>query len=177
LEPSLFGAVQHHNAAVAYACLELAGAVRDSAAVQKGFATAAIPGRYQRLLRRGSEWVFDGAHNPPSAKVLAAMLLQDQKQKLICITGMLQGHDPEEFYPRIAPFVKEFWVVPVDNPRSMTPTELSETLVHLGLKTRTFERTVAAIEAADHAEDTEGYLVSGSFYAVGEIMRLLRSAR
>ncbi|MEI7578274.1 MAG: folylpolyglutamate synthase/dihydrofolate synthase family protein [Armatimonadota bacterium] len=177
LEPSLFGAVQHHNAAVAYACLELAGAVRDHAAVQKGFSTAAIPGRYQRLQSRGAEWVFDGAHNPPSAKVLAAMLHQDQKQNLICITGMLQGHDPEEFYPRIAPFVKEFWVIPVDNPRSMTPTELSETLAQLGLKTRTFDSTVAAIEAAGHAEDTEGYLVSGSFYAVGEIMRLLRSAR
>lgn len=177
LEPSLFGAVQHHNAAVAYACLELAGAVRDPSAVQKGFATAAIPGRYQRLERRGSEWVFDGAHNPPSAKVLAAMLDQDQKQNLICITGMLQGHDPEEFYPRLAPFVKEFWVVPVDNPRSMTPDELSGTLAQLGLKTSSFDSTAAAIEAADHAEDTEGYLVSGSFYAVGEIMRLLRSAR
>ncbi len=177
LEPSLFGAVQQHNAAVAYAAIELGGALRDTEAVQRGFATAAIPGRYQRLEYRNSEWVFDGAHNPDSAKVLAAMLAQDGKRDLICVTGMLQGHDPEQFYPRIAPFAKEFWVVPVDNPRSMTPNELSITIQKLGLQTRTFDSTVAAIKAADHAEGTEGYLVSGSFYAVGEIMRLLRSAQ
>jgi dihydrofolate synthase/folylpolyglutamate synthase len=176
LEPSLFGAVQHHNAAVAYASMELAGAVRDWEAVKRGFATASIPGRYQRLLHHGSEWVFDGAHNPDSAKVLAAMLAQDSKQDLICLTGMLQGHDPEQFYLKIAPYVKEFWIVPVDNPRSMTPADLAETIQRLGLNTRTFDSTEAAIKAADHAEGTEGYLVSGSFYAVGEIMRLLRSA-
>jgi dihydrofolate synthase/folylpolyglutamate synthase len=177
LEPSLFGAVQQHNAAVAYASIELGGALRDKESIQRGFATAAIPGRYQRLEHRGVEWVFDGAHNPDSAKVLAAMLSQDGKQDLICVTGMLQGHDPEKFYPKIAPFVREFWVVPVDNPRSMTPEELAQTIRQLGLKARIFDRTVAAIEAADHAKDTEGYLVSGSFYAVGEIVRLLRSAR
>ena len=123
------------------------------------------------------EWVFDGAHNPDSAKVLGAMLSQDRKQDLVCVTGMLQGHDPEEFYPKIAPFVREFWVVPVDNPRSMTPEELAHTIRRLGLKTRTFDSTAAAIEAADYAKNPEGYLVSGSFYTVGEIMRLLRSAR
>ena len=176
LEPSLFGDIQLHNAAVAFASLELAGAATDFEAIQRGFATAAIPGRYQRQIRNGSEWIFDGAHNPDSAKVLAAMLQQDLKQNLICVTGMLDGHDPEEFYPKIAPFVKEFWIVPVDNPRSMSPEALERTLVKLGLKTRAFDSTVAAIEAADHAEGTEGYLVSGSFYAVGEIMRLLRSA-
>ncbi len=177
LEPSLFGAIQHHNAAVAYAALELAGAVRDPEGIQRGFATASIPGRYQRIVRGETEWIFDGAHNPDSANVLAAMLRQDEKRSLVCITGMLQGHDPEEFYPKIAPFVEEFWLVPVDNPRSMTPTELDKTLHGLGLKTRAFDSTAAAIKAADRAEVTEGYLVSGSFYAVGEIMRLLRSAR
>ena len=177
LEPSLFGAVQQHNAAVAYASIELGGALRDRESIQRGFATAAIPGRYQRLEHGGMEWVFDGAHNPDSAKVLGAMLSQDRKQDLVCVTGMLQGHDPEEFYPKIAPFVREFWVVPVDNPRSMTPEELAHTIRRLGLKTRTFDSTAAAIEAADYAKNPEGYLVSGSFYTVGEIMRLLRSAR
>jgi folylpolyglutamate synthase/dihydropteroate synthase len=103
------------------------------------------------------------------------MLVQDRKKDLTCLTGMLQGHSPEEFYPTLSRFVREFWVVPVDNPRSMTPTTLAAMLDSMGLKTRTFESTAAAIEAADCAEDTEGYLVSGSFYAVGEIMRLLRS--
>jgi dihydrofolate synthase/folylpolyglutamate synthase len=175
LEPSLFGLVQQHNSAVAYAALELAGAVRNPQAVQLGFSTATIPGRYQRISRRDQEWILDGAHNPDSALVLAEMLVQDRKKDLICLTGMLQGHSPEEFYPTLSRFVREFWVVPVDNPRSMTPPALAAILDSMGLKTRTFESTAAAIEAADCAEDTEGYLVSGSFYAVGEIMRLLRS--
>ena len=175
LHPNLFGAVQCHNAAVAYASLELAGAIRDVEAIRRGFSSASIPGRYQRVMRAGKEWIFDGAHNPDSARVLAAMLRQDGKRHLRCITGMLQGHDPEEFYPSIAPFIDEFWVVPVDNPRSMTPSDLADTLTRLKLKTRTFESTEAALRAANYAEDTEGYLVSGSFYAVGEIMRLLQS--
>ena len=48
VSPSLFGEIQHHNAAVAYAALELAGPSRDKSKVQRGFASAYLPGRFER---------------------------------------------------------------------------------------------------------------------------------
>ncbi len=177
LRPGLFGEIQLHNAAIAYCALELGGELRNKEAAARGISIATIPGRYQRQTVSGSEWIFDGAHNPDSAEVLAAMLRQDRKADLIGVTGMLMGHEPEEFYPKLAPFVKEWWCVPIDFHRARAPHEIADRLASMGQQVRTFDTMTAALEAACQAEDTEGYLVSGSFYLVGEIMRRLQLAQ
>lgn len=168
--PSLFGEIQHHNAAVAYAALELAGAVRDTEAVALGFSTASIPGRFQRLEVGGQEWLFDGAHNFDSAVVLDKLLQQYGKRVGICITGMLQGHEPRQFYQEIIDRVDEFYVVPIDFHRSRTVEEIAEEIRPLGKPVRTFDRLDIAIEAAKR-EAEASVLVTGSFFLVGEALR------
>lgn len=169
VQPSLYGKIQHHNAAVAYAALEVSGALHHKGKVADGFARASIPGRFQRI----GKFILDGAHNSDSAKQLAAMLHQAGLKPKICITGMLNGHKPEEFYGHLRDIVGEFWVVPINFHRAMLPSELVAELNQMGVKARAFDSIKAALDAAGHGEDTEGVLVSGSFYLIGEVTRLL----
>lgn len=173
--PSLFGEIQLHNAAVAYAALELAGAVRDPEAIQLGFRHAYIPGRFQRIQYQGKEVICDGAHNADSAKVLAKMLSDAAVKPKVCVTGMLTGHTPEDFYGNFKGLVDEFYVTPIDFHRTMNPADLTESLRSMGFKATQYDDVKAALNAACLVEDTEDILVCGSFYLVGEVMRLLQS--
>ncbi|MEI7986104.1 MAG: folylpolyglutamate synthase/dihydrofolate synthase family protein [Armatimonadota bacterium] len=172
--PSLFGDIQLHNATVAYAALELAGAIQKRSEIESGFAKAYLPGRFQRITFRGRSFVLDGAHNADSASVLAMQLTEAKIRPKICITGMLVGHSPEEFFENLGELVEEFYVTPIDFHRSMNPVDLGQCLSDLGLKTKVFETVQAAIEAACKVNDTENILVCGSFYLVGEVTRLLQ---
>lgn len=175
VEPGLFGEVQHHNAAVALAALELGGAIRNIEHVVEGFRTASIPGRFQRVTFEGKQFVLDGAHNQDSAKVLAHLLSEAQIRPKICITGMLTGHVPEDFYSSLKGLVDEFYAVPIDFHRTMDPDDLERVLNAMGLRAKAFKTIEAALSAACSIEETEAVLVCGSFYLVGDVMRLIQS--
>ena len=175
VEPALFGEIQLHNAAVAYAALDAAGAAKNTEQIKTGFKTASLPGRFQRMHIEGQSYILDGAHNEDSAKALAKMLTEAKIRPRLCITGMLNGHEPADFYGHLQEFVDEFLVVPIDFHRSMDPKDLASQMTTLGFNARPFETVRAAIDAARFDEETEVVLVCGSFYLVGEIMRLAQS--
>jgi dihydrofolate synthase / folylpolyglutamate synthase len=170
VQPSLFGEIQHHNAAVAYAAAELAGAIKDPQKVSTGFSTASIPGRFQRIEVGDQEWLFDGAHNFDSAVVLHELLRQYGKKVGICITNMLQGHEPRQFYQEIVDSVQEFYVVPIDFHRAREVSELVEELRPLGKPIKAFETLHEAITEAKERADCS-VLLTGSFFLVGEALR------
>jgi dihydrofolate synthase / folylpolyglutamate synthase len=173
LMPSLFGDIQLHNAALVYAALELAGLATDKQKIRKGVSTAYIPGRFSVIGHEGREVIFDGAHNAESAQVLAKMLTQAGKKDMICVTGMLTGHEPQHFYEALKPFVKHFHVAPVDFPRTRSAGELAHELRVMGCNAFTNENATAALKAAMASSVDNDILVTGSFYLVGEIMRLV----
>jgi dihydrofolate synthase / folylpolyglutamate synthase len=173
LTPSLFGDIQLHNAAVAYAALELAGFAKDQAAIQRGIASAYIPGRFTTQVIGDTTFILDGAHNYDSARALAQMLFQSNLTGLTCITGMLTGHEPAEFYESLRDYVDQFYVVPIDFYRTRNAEELAGELSAMGFETRTFKNTKAALEAAQNLSESKTVLVTGSFYLVGEAMRLV----
>lgn len=173
LEPSLFGEIQLHNAALVYAALECAGAIRNLEQLQQGMRTAFIPGRYQKLVSKDKTFILDGAHNLDSARILSQMLDEEKHGKMLCITGMLTGHEPEPFYEALKDHIDELFIVPIDFHRSRNPHDLAEELRKLGFKTKVFETKEAAIEAAHMVANTDDILITGSFFLVGEITRLL----
>ena len=175
VEPSLFGDIQLHNAAVAFAAMQLAGAVKKNDKVREGFSQAYLPGRFQTVNQGAHTYLLDGAHNADSANVLAKLLQQAGIKPKICITGMLNGHSAQEFYGPIRDMVDELYVTPIDFHRSMNPTDLSQELQSMGIRVTTFDSVQSALEAANESKQTEPILVCGSFYLVGEVMRLIRS--
>lgn len=69
---ALLGRHQRRNAAIAMAVLDAlpAGTRPPSAALERGFARARVPGRFDRRGR----WIFDVAHNPDGMRVMRQTL-------------------------------------------------------------------------------------------------------
>lgn len=162
------GAMQEHNLALAVAACDAAGATRTLGGLQRGSALARIPGRFEIRKVGGKTFILDGAHNPDAADVLAQSLESLRLGSIHLLTGMVEGHDPSAFYARIWPLVEAATVVPVGVPRTLDPN-----LIAKGLQTAEvaidaeagLERALAAIQ--------DVVLVTGSFYLVGEVGRLL----
>jgi dihydrofolate synthase/folylpolyglutamate synthase len=174
LKPGLFGEIQLHNAAVAFSALELAHCIKDRKALEEGFSKAYLPGRFQKIEFKGKRFILDGAHNADSAAVLQRLLIEAGIHPKICITGMLSGHSPEEFYQTFDQTDTEYFVTPIDFHRTMDPTELSISLQKLGFNAQVFDSVKAAIDAALKFDGSDDILVCGSFYLVGEVMRQLQ---
>lgn len=77
--PGLPGEFQIGNAAAVLALLAAAGlnAKLDDALVGNALATLQLPGRLQRRVIGKQTWIFDVAHNPAAAKVLANVLASE----------------------------------------------------------------------------------------------------
>jgi dihydrofolate synthase/folylpolyglutamate synthase len=177
LTPGIRGAMQPHNMALAIAAMHRAGAIRDPGRVAEGAARAYIPGRFQELSWRGAKVVLDGAHNLDSARVLAASLLQElggEERRAVLLTGMLQGHHPEPFYSALAPLVKAAHFAPIAFHRARDPRELAA-LVAGTLPAVAAHDTLEAAAGAALGDCAPGdlLLVTGSFYLVGEVARLM----
>ncbi len=91
--PALAGSAQYANAATALAALDAGGWLPATAAVAAGLAAVRLPGRYQRVAGP-VEWVFDVAHNPGSAAVLADTMNERRVPgRTIVVAGLLGDKD------------------------------------------------------------------------------------
>ncbi len=178
LKPTLQGAKVRHNLALAVAALVRSGAMRDPERIAEGIAKAWLPGRFERRTVHGVPMILDGAHNEPSAQVLAASLREAGYQGLTLLTGMLNGHEPREFYAPLWPLIKRVHIAPIDFFRARhvdeLAAELHEALVHAE---RGPQRIVAhaRLEQALNAALAHGdpVLVTGSFYLLGDVGQAL----
>ena len=91
--PGLTGPVQFDNAATALAALAAGGLLPPRAAIVQGLAGVRLAGRFERL-PGAVEWIFDVAHNPASAAVLAAALATlPCSGRTLLVVGMLADKD------------------------------------------------------------------------------------
>jgi len=175
LRPGIPGAAQKHNLSLAVAAIDASGAYRCDEALSKGAETASIPGRFQQIQYKGRTVLLDGAHNPDAAAVLAKSLdRQFGAQKYRLVTNMLAGHEPHSFYEILRDRVLSVYVVPVDFHRA-TPVDTMVGNLELLFHTVTgFDSPMAGLDAAvEDAAEGEIVLVTGTFYLVGELLRVL----
>ncbi|MBS0376517.1 MAG: bifunctional tetrahydrofolate synthase/dihydrofolate synthase [Proteobacteria bacterium] len=91
--PALAGAAQYGNAATALAALEAAGLLPAAAAIAAGLSRVALAGRYQEV-PGAVQWVFDVAHNPGSAAVLADTMIERRGAgRTVLVAGVLADKD------------------------------------------------------------------------------------
>jgi dihydrofolate synthase/folylpolyglutamate synthase len=172
LETQLVGVWQLHNLALAIAALQMAEAQVDHDAILRGARMATIPGRFQRVTHQGAEYILDGAHNEDSAIALARTLeVQLEGKKMTLLTNMLTGHEPEAFYRYLQPHIDKAFVVPIDFHRSRRPVETAEALRDLGIEAQAVDSIEDGLECTEAIGNT--ILVTGSFYLVGDVGRLL----
>jgi dihydrofolate synthase/folylpolyglutamate synthase len=179
--PALAGAVQVGNAATALAALRsLAGRIALArAAVEEGLRRVRLPGRFQRIADpRGFEWVLDVAHNPDSARTLAANLARYPVAGCtVGICGMLGDKDVEEVAGIVGASAGRWIAAGTEGQRGLTGDELAVRAASRGIAMERGGSVADAMRlAASGARPGDRIVVFGSFHTVGPALEYLREA-
>ncbi|MGE0787944.1 MAG: folylpolyglutamate synthase/dihydrofolate synthase family protein [Sandaracinaceae bacterium] len=117
-QPTLSGAHQYENAAVAVAALIRMGA--DDDALTRAMA-ARWPGRLETI----GDVLLDAAHNPDGARALAAALAAEATRRTL-VFGAMRDKAHDEMLAILRPFVGQVVLTQVPMERAAPPDELGE---------------------------------------------------
>jgi dihydrofolate synthase/folylpolyglutamate synthase len=181
-EPELGGGVQVTNAAAALAALRALDRrlPLPRPAIEQGLRNASLPGRFQRMAAAGGfEWVLDVAHNPDSARVLAANLARfGVRGRTIAVCGMLADKDVESVVEILRDLVDDWIAAGTDGPRALDDAALADRAGARGVVMALGGTVPEALErAAAVATHGDRVVVFGSFHTVGPALEHLGRAR
>ena len=174
LRTPLIGRHQASNAATAIAMLDAGGASYSVAneGVQEALARVSLAGRFQRHGR----FIFDVAHNPAGAEVLAATLRSvSARSPVTALVTVLADKDWRGMLAALAPVVDHFVlsVAPTaPASRLWDPAEAVAYARAAGWSAELVPDFDAAIARAKETGTT--ILVTGSFHTVGDAMARLQ---
>jgi dihydrofolate synthase/folylpolyglutamate synthase len=169
----LLGAHQAANAAVAVAmAAELPEALRPSEAqIHDGLSRVVLPGRFQRVGR----FLFDVAHNPDGAAVLAnAMSAIRPERPVVAVLSVLSDKDWRGVMLALGPVVQHFVLTNAPTAPPSRAWDIPEPLAFArehgwsAEVIRDFDRALVKAAAAGMT-----VLVTGSFHTVGDAMARL----
>ena len=161
---ALAGSHQKWNAALAVETLRASGLDISESAIREGLLHTEWLARFQRAGR----FVVDGAHNAHSAAALVktwSEVFADRRATVVF--GALADKDYPEILSILEPLAERFLFVPVENPRSESPTTLASRINHPSQIHATLESALRA--ALDFPEPV---LVTGSLFLAGEALGL-----
>ncbi len=164
------GPHQRRNAAVAAAVLRALppGLRPDADAMARGFATARLPGRYDR---RG-HWLFDVAHNPDGVRTLLATLRAlPPPGPLRALVSILDDKDWRTMIALLLEQVAELWVTNAPSAPKARRWNLAAVEAEFRGRVRVQPDFDAGVTALRNASGT--VLVCGSFHTVGDVMARL----
>lgn len=176
--PALAGAAQVGNAAVALAAVRSLGSrlSLDRAGIERGLREVRLPGRFQRVASSGGfEWLLDVAHNPDSARVLAANLERfPVPGRTIAVCGMLEDKDVESVLGLLDPVIDAWVAAGTEGPRGLDDASLAARASSVGVTMRPGGPVATAMRtAAAMAREGDRVVVFGSFHTVGPALEQL----
>ena len=138
-------------------------------AIASGLINVKLAGRLQRLDRAVETWA-DVAHNPESARTLAAWLAAQPARTTIAVFAALADKDLAGI---VVPLQNAFahWITVElrPNPRAVSAEELALRLRNLGVPATPATNTDAALDQADRLAGADGRIVIfGSFHTVAQ---------
>ncbi|MCH7898414.1 MAG: bifunctional folylpolyglutamate synthase/dihydrofolate synthase [Proteobacteria bacterium] len=175
--PLMAGEFQIDNAAGVLALLVCAGFAELLCVerIDRAFAKPALPGRMQTIMT-DRRWLFDVAHNPAAAEVLATALAGEEfDATTVAIIGLLDDKDVEGIISPLAGQV-DYWIsVTTGSSRAMDASEIGRQVANITNKACMLAESLQqAIEHARKLTTAEDrILVTGSFYLVGPALRAL----
>jgi dihydrofolate synthase/folylpolyglutamate synthase len=171
------GQVEGRNLACVLAALECMGEdmLPDSSALSAALGGLQVPGRFQRLLVDGVEWILDVAHNPAAATNLARQLASEPRRRTHALIGMMEDKDSVGVARALADRVDCWITLPIDRPRGQDAETLAARLREGGARdVRTAESVEAAcVRLGAAAAEDERVVVLGSFYVVAPVAEAL----
>ncbi|MBI3856166.1 MAG: bifunctional folylpolyglutamate synthase/dihydrofolate synthase [Planctomycetes bacterium] len=165
------GEHQAANAATAVALVARSGARVAPAAVRKAFRNVRLPGRVEVVGRR--PWlIVDAAHNPVSARALAAALRSVPRRRTLLVFGASADKDYRAMLRTLLPVADLSIFTRAANPRAAAPSDL---LRAAGGRPAVVSGSVARAlgMARKAAGPADLIVVTGSFYVAGEALGLM----
>ncbi len=178
---AMLGRVHRINAAMALEALHNlvqrdVVAAPSAESIRRALEYTRLPGRGEVL----DELILDGAHTPESATNLASSLRQalPDGRKIPVIIGIVAGKNVEGIARAFSSVASCFIVSRPGHFKPGDPAEVTRRIAACGFDVELEEEPRSALEKARTARDSEGnrelpILVSGSFYMVAEIRRLV----
>lgn len=169
----LLGAHQAANSAVAIAMLESlpADLIPSAEDLLAGIARVRLPGRFQRV----GKYLFDVAHNPAGAAVLATTLKAiDPAPPIVAVLSVLSDKDWRGIMEALAPVVDQFILTNAPTAPPSRTWNIPDPLHYARERgwnaevLRDFDR--ALVRAASEGSTV---LITGSFHTVGDAMARL----
>jgi dihydrofolate synthase/folylpolyglutamate synthase len=174
LSTSLVGRFQAANAATALTMLHAAGGAYAAGVEEAAPALRAvrIPGRYQRV----GPFVFDVAHNPDGAAVLAETLVAaGAARPVVALVTVLADKDWRGMLGALAPVVERFVLTSAPTAPASRAWHPEDALAYAGSRgwpaelVPDFDAALARAEALGAT-----VVVTGSFHTVGDAMARLQ---
>jgi dihydrofolate synthase/folylpolyglutamate synthase len=170
--PTFGGDEQYGNAAACAAVVECLAAELpvDDDALAAGIRNAYLRGRFERHEVEGVEWVFDVAHNPAAAALLAASVARlPPATRTLAVFAAMRDKDLAGVVGPFLSSVDAWFVTQANAERGATAEELRAVLAASGARAIETAIDVAAATAAARAAAQAGtrVIVFGSFHTVG----------
>lgn len=177
--PNMRGEFQLQNAAAALMALELLRneLPLDQRAVRFGLQEAQLSGRFQ-VVGRDPQVILDVAHNAQAAQALSDNL-GDMfcHGRTIAVFSMLADKEIEQVVKIMSSRIDEWYLFPIDAVRAASLSQLEQALQAQAIEAgqrRCFDDVTAAFLAATSAAgEGDRIVVFGSFYAVGDVVKLV----
>lgn len=169
---ALRGRHQVNNAVVAVRLLEeLEGLGRpiSEGAIVSGLTEVSWRGRLDLMMTGRGPVLFDGAHNPAGARVLAAYLDEVYPSGLPMVFGAMADKDVASMLRILIPRATRLIVTSPRTPRARAAEQLAEAAREVGGVE--IEVIQPAIDALERAQDFgPPVLVAGSIFLIGDLM-------
>jgi dihydrofolate synthase/folylpolyglutamate synthase len=178
IQSPLIGRHQLRNVALAIATAEeltkqdFKITARD---IERGIRETRWPGRLQRVVVDGVEFLLDVAHNPAGAWALRSALSElFEDRPLTFIFGAMRDKAISEMAEILFPLAERVIATPAENPRSASTEEIREACGRVAVDLEAAPNVVQALRRAREGTTGQGLVVvTGSIYIVGEAMREL----
>jgi dihydrofolate synthase/folylpolyglutamate synthase len=179
--PHLSGRIQFDNASSVIALLSAIPSLDvGREAIAAGLRHANVPARFQRM-PGDVERIFDVAHNPDAAAVLAANLAAYPADgKTFAVLGMYRDKAAEDVALRLAPQIDRWFTGGLIGARGQTAAELAAR-IHSVLPDAGVDEYDSVVEAYDaacaRARIGDRIVVCGSFQTVAAVLQQIGSKR
>ena len=181
IEGVTIGLPGRHQIVNAATAVAIAAALRQhgmsipSSAVLKGLRNTKHAGRLE-LWHTAPPILFDGAHNPASARALRDYLDEFIQQPITMVFGAMRDKRLTEIAVTLFPKANRLVLTGIDNPRAASPEELENAVPpdFNRSKLHTAATPREALQLASDLTTEEGLiLITGSLYLVGAIQEIL----
>ncbi|MGA2975890.1 MAG: folylpolyglutamate synthase/dihydrofolate synthase family protein [Spirochaetia bacterium] len=170
---SMLGDFQAENAALAYLTLRRTRPDLSLSHFRDGFLATKLPGRME-LAGRSPVILLDGAHTPLAVTRLLATFRTIFPGEAVLLFGSVSGKKPREMAEILAPAFTRIVISTPGTFKESDPVEVARIFRDINPKTILESDPVQALQRArEESEGRRPILVTGSFYMVAEIRRLL----